>query len=154
MYFDESGVADTLSYAYGWAQKGQRCFAQKLGHATQRLSMMAAWSAGKMFAAMTFEGYCDSVLVETYVKKVLLPELGPGQTLILDNASFHRKAILTELLATLDCELLPLAPYSPDLNKIEPLGQRIKSELAKIADPALSFHDKLNQAFVTVASKS
>ena len=58
VYVDEAGVDDTLSYAYGWSEKGTRGFAQRLGHRTQRVSMAAAWCQGEVLAPLTFEGYC------------------------------------------------------------------------------------------------
>ncbi len=50
---------DTLSYAYGWSHKGDRCPGERLGHRTQRVSMAAAWCQGQVLAPLTFEGYCD-----------------------------------------------------------------------------------------------
>lgn len=109
--------------------------------------MIAAWCVGKVFAPMTFTGYCDSLLVETWFDKVLLPELRPGQTVILDNALFHRRAKLKARLEAVGCHLLPLPPYSPDLNKIEHLWHRLKSLVRHNHDPTLSFHQKVNAAF-------
>jgi len=43
VYVDEAGVQDTLSYAYGWSEKGSRCPGEQLGHRTQRTSVAAAW---------------------------------------------------------------------------------------------------------------
>ena len=67
-----------------------------------------------------FEGYCNSALIEAWFEQLLIHELQPGQVVILDNASFHRKSRLGEIVATVGCTLLSLPPYSPDLNKIEP----------------------------------
>lgn len=112
--------------------------------------MIAAWCMGKVFAPMTFTGHCDSVLVETYFAKVLLPELQPGQTVILDNASFHRTTQLRDLLEPLGCTLLPLPPYSPDLNKIEQLWHRIKSLVCHDYTPDRDFQAKVNTAFCSL----
>jgi transposase len=109
--------------------------------------MIAAYCKKHVFAAMTFTDYCDSLLVETWFEKVLVPELKPNQVIILDNASFHRKAKLRELLEAVGCKLLALPPYSPDLNKIEHVWNTIKSIVKHNHDPALEFHDKVNQAF-------
>ena len=95
VYIDEAGIENSLNYAYGWAKKGKRCLADKLGHFTERISMIAAYCQHNVFAAMTFTGYCDSLLVETWVEKVLVPELKANQVVILDNATFHRKAKLS-----------------------------------------------------------
>lgn len=148
VYVDEAGVEDTLSYAYGWSKKGTRCWAEHLGHRTQRVSMAAAWCQGQVLAPLTFEGYCDSVLVETWFEECLVPVLRPGQVVILDNASFHRAQRLSELVAKVNCELLFLPPYSPDLNKIEPLWNALKRRMELDQQTYPSFRLKVDAAFV------
>jgi transposase len=39
---------------------------------------------------MTFEGYSDTDLFEAWVDQYLVPELNPGQVVVMDNASFHK----------------------------------------------------------------
>lgn len=148
MYIDEAGVENTLDYAYGWSRKGTRCWAEKLGHFTERVSMIAAWCQGKVFAPMTFTGYCDSRVVETWFERVLIPTLKAGQVVVLDNASFHRKATLQKLLEPLGCHLLALPPYSPDLNRIEPLWNKIKALIKHHPDPDRAFRDKVDDALL------
>lgn len=150
MYLDEAGVENTLDYAYGWSLKGTRCYAEKLGHSTERVSMIAAWCVGKVVAPMTFTGYCNCLVVETWFEQVLIPTLKAGQVVILDNASFHRKNRLQELLEPLGCRLLALPPYSPDLNRIEPPWNQIKARIKHNLDPNLSFRDKVNDAFCSL----
>jgi len=150
VYVDEAGVDDTLDYAYGWSRQGTRCWGEKLGHRTQRLSMVAAWCAGEVFAPLTFEGYCDSALVESWFETQLCPRLRPGQVVILDNASFHRKAHLQRLLEQVGCRLLALPAYSPDLNKIEPLWHRLKQWMRLHPAPQLSLWQQVDAAFCSL----
>lgn len=163
MYIDEAGVENTLDYSYGWSLKGTRCesrpkragalpplLAEKLGHFTKRVSMIAAWCQGKVLAPMTFTGYCDGTVVETWFELVLIPTLKAGQVVILDNAWFHRKARLQALLEPLGCCLLALPPYSPDLNLIEPLWNRMKALIKHHPDLDRAFHDKVNNAFCSL----
>ena len=153
VYVDEAGVDDTLSYAYGWSPKGERCVGERLGHRTQRVSMAAAWCQGKngqgeVLAPLTFEGYCDSALIEAWFETQLCQALRPGQVVMLDNASFHRHARLRQLLADVGCSLLPLPAYSPDLNKIEPLWNTLKSRIAHGRDQQPTFRAAVDAAFL------
>ena len=148
-------MEDTLDYAYGWSlygwsRKGTRCGGERLGHGTQRVSLVAAWCQGQVLAPLTFEGYCDGELIEAWLAQQLLPVLRPGQVVILDNASFHRKQRLTELVESVGCRLLPLPAYSPDLNRIEPLWNTIKARIRHNTDAALSFRQKVDAAFCSL----
>jgi len=147
VYVDQCGLDNTLVYAYGWSPKGQRCPGVRLGHKTQRVSVMAALCQRQLIAPLTFTGSCDAALVEAWMEQLLLPTLQEGQVVILDNASFHRKATLRELLATKNCALLPLPPYSPDLNPIEHQWCPLKLHVALDQNIYPSFHDKVDAAF-------
>jgi len=148
VYIDEAGVEDTISYAWGWSAKGERCVGERLGHRTQRVSMAAGWCCGQVLAPLTFEGYCDSALIEAWLQTQLAPELRAGQVVILDNASFHPQERLQEILAAVGCTLLPLPPYSPDLNKIEPLWHQLKSRIAHTQEHAPSFRHAVDAVFL------
>lgn len=141
---------DRLDYEYGWSPKGTRCYAERLGHRTQRYSMVAAYCRKELIEPMTFSGHCKSTIFEAWFKHALLPKLKPKQVVILDNASFHRKKVLRAMLEEVDCFLLPLPPYSPQLNKIEHVWHQIKSIIKHIDDDRLSFREKIHQAFCSV----
>ncbi|WP_353570384.1 transposase [Candidatus Albibeggiatoa sp. nov. BB20] len=66
-----------------------------------------------------FEGSCNKNVMETYFKQALLPALGGGFTIILDNAFFHKSKALAEIIEQHGCQLLFLFPDSPDFNPIE-----------------------------------
>ncbi|NET83073.1 MAG: hypothetical protein F6J94_14410 [Moorea sp. SIO1F2] len=66
-----------------------RYYDLKLGHKTERISMVGATSSGQIIAPMTFVGYCNTNLIEMWVEFFLMPELLPGQIVIMDRASFH-----------------------------------------------------------------
>jgi hypothetical protein len=41
VYVDQAGVDDTHDYPYGYGPRGERFYALKLGHRTERISMVA-----------------------------------------------------------------------------------------------------------------
>lgn len=148
MYVDEAGVDDTHVYPYGWSEKGTRCEGVRLGHRTTRISFAAALCEGKLLAPLTFEGHCDSALIEAWFSQQLIPALRPGQVVILDNASFHNKSRLEPLLEAAGCSLLPLPRYSPDLNPIESHWHVIKTRIAHTRDHFPDFRTAVDAAFL------
>lgn len=147
VYVDEAGINDTESYDWGWCHSSERFYADRQGHRTQRISTIAGWCDGEVLAPLTFEGYCNSVLVETWVEECLVPELKAGQVVILDNASFHKSGRIRELIEEAKCELLFLPAYSPDLNKIEKLWARLKRHLCKLIGEYEVLWDAVDEAF-------
>ena len=79
VYVDEAGVDDTEDYPYGWCEKNQRYYDLKLGHKTERISMVAASCCRQIIAPITFTGYCNTQLIKMWVEFFLVPELLPGQ---------------------------------------------------------------------------
>lgn len=147
VYIDEAGVDDTLCHAYGWSPEGKRCFAVRLGHRSCRVSMAAALCQGQVLAPLTFQGYCNSALVEAWFEQQLCPALRAGQVVILDNASFHKSPKLHELVQEVGCRLLFLPRYSPDLNHIEPLWNQKKHLIAHHRHLFNTFRDAVDAAF-------
>jgi len=148
VYIDEAGVDDTLCYAYGWSLKGTRCFAQRLGHRTCRISLAAALCQGHVLAPLTFQGYGNSALIEAWFEQQLCPALQAGQVVILDNASFHKSRRLRELVEQVGCKLLFLPRYSPDLNHIEPLWNQKKHIIAHHRHLFDTFREAVDAAFL------
>lgn len=147
VYVDESGLDDAEDYPYGWCQRGQRFHALKLGHRTTRISMIAALQNHQLIAPLTFEGYCNRQVFQAWVEQELLPVVQRGQTVILDNASFHKSATLSALIAQAGCELLYLPPYSPDLNQIEHYWSPLKNTIRKTIPLYDSFREAVDAAF-------
>ena len=118
MYLDEAGINNTEDDAYGWCPKGKRFAAERCGNRTERVSFIAAWHQHQLVAPLTYEGYCNRLVFETWLATQLLPALPYGSVIICDNASFHKGGCIEELIQQAGCDLLYLPPYSPDLNPI------------------------------------
>jgi transposase len=53
------------------------------------------------------------------VRQVLVPELRPGDVVVMDNLRCHKRAEAAQAIQAAGCEVRLLPPYSPDLNPIE-----------------------------------
>lgn len=131
VYLDESGIDDNEVYSYGWGPKGTRVYGMKNGDRQKRLSIVAALNQKVIKAPLVFEGSCNRKVFEVYVEKVLIAELKPGQTVILDNASFHKGGRIIEMIESVQCQVLYLPAYSPDFNPIENHWASIKNTMRK-----------------------
>jgi len=55
-----------------------------------------------------------------------LKKLKPASTIIMDHATFHKKAIITKIAEGAGHHVLFLPPYSPDFNPIEQVFATLK----------------------------
>jgi len=62
-----------------------------------------------------------------------VPVIVPGQVVVLDNLSAHHAPDVRRLVESAGATLLPLPPYSPDLNPIEQAISKVKTVLRKLA---------------------
>lgn len=127
VFVDESGFHLAMTPRYARAPTGQRAYGQVPRNRGANTSFLAALSLNGLQAAMTLQGSVDGVAFETYVARVLLPTLTPGQIVVLDNHRIHKSDRVAQLLAARGCSLLFLPPYSPDLNPIEEALSKIKT---------------------------
>ena len=77
-------------------------------------------------------GNVDSDTFNTWLEKILIPELPKNSVVIMDNASFHKSLKTKEILAEHGHELEFLPPYSPDFNLIENKWAQAKSIRRKL----------------------
>jgi transposase len=64
---------------------------------------------------------------------VLIPTLRPGDVVIMDNLSSHKRASVRKIIEAAGARLLFLPPYSPDFNPIEMAFAKLKALLRKAA---------------------
>jgi len=82
---------------------------------------------------MEYTGTTDHTVFETWFENVLLAGLPEGKTVVMDNASFHRKNVLNELAQRANCSVIFLPAYSPDYNPIEEFWANLKTFLRNYA---------------------
>ena len=82
-----------------------------------------------MVAPLCYEHSTNGVFFEDWFEKQFVPCVPIGVTVILDNASFHRKKKLAVIAERVGVFLLFLSAYSPDFNRIECRWANLKRAL-------------------------
>ena len=73
------------------------------------------------------QGNVDSDVFNTWLEKILIPELPQNSIVIMDNAAFHKNSATKEILNNCGHTLEFLPSYSPDFNLIEQKWSQAKS---------------------------
>lgn len=87
-----------------------------------------------MIAPFVLNGPINRVAFEANVEQVLLPELRPGDIVIMDNISSHKGPRTRQMIEAAGASLLFLPPYSADFNPIENAFSKLKAMLRKVAE--------------------
>jgi transposase len=96
-------------------------------------TFVAALRCDAITAPCVIDGAMNGEMFLAYIKRFLVPELRPGDIVIMDNLPSHKVAGVGEAIEAAGASLLYLPPYSPDLNPIELVFSKLKSLLRKAA---------------------
>jgi transposase len=150
-FLDESGALTNLVRSYGRSDCGLRCvgFAPQ-GH-WKVVTAVAAIRLAGIGAAATMACPMDGEMFSMYIEQVLAPTLKPGDVVVMDNLSAHKRPQIGHLIEAVGARVLYLPPYSPDLNPIEMIWSKIKRLLRSTAARTIdALHDAFGQAFAAV----
>ena len=101
----------------------------------KHLTLLCALSLSGSQAELVIEGAVDGDVFETYIREVLCPSLKPGQTVLMDNLSSHKRASVRSLIEARGCKPMYPPPYSPDFNPIEMLFSKLKALMRWAGEP-------------------
>jgi transposase len=86
-----------------------------------------------MVAPMVLDGPMDGDVFVAYIKTLVVPELAPGDVVIMDNLPAHKVSGVKQAIEDAGARLIYLPPYSPDFNPIEMAFSKLKALLRKAA---------------------
>lgn len=154
IFIDEAGCHQAMSRFYARAPRGERARATKPVHRGRHLPMLGALSLQGLIAAMTVEGFTDGAVLLAFLREVLVPQLQPGQVLIMANLKAPKVAGVADICATAGVRLLYLPPYSPDLSPIEECWSKVKTLLrAQAARTLAALEQAIAEALAAVTSQ-
>jgi len=133
IFIDETGASTKMARLRGWAVKGQRCRAAVPHGHWKTTTFTAGLRLDGLTAPMLLDGPMHGRAFRAYVAQVLVPELRPGDIVIMDNLPAHKVAGVRETIEAAGARLLYLPPYSPDFNPIEMAFSKLKALLRKTA---------------------
>lgn len=89
----------------------------------------------------------DSTLFNFWLANFLIPNINEGDTIVMDNAAFHKSEDTRKIIEAANCHLVFLPPYSPDLNPIEKFWANLKAKIKKTIGQFSSLADAIDAAF-------
>jgi len=146
-YVDETGIDKYVYREYGRSLRGEKVYGKISGKKYKRTGIVAGKCGKEVVAPLEYNGTMDHDLFEYWFENMLLKSLPKGKTIVMDNASFHRKKVLYQLVEQAGCTLIFLPPYSPELNLIENFWNWLKQKLKKLLPLFDSFDDALFACF-------
>ena len=123
-----------MARTHGRCRKGERLrMGFPHGH-RKTTTLLAGLRMSGMVAPMVLDGPVNGEWFEAYVAQVLVPELKPGDIVVMDNLSRHKRVAVRERIEAAGASLPFLPPYSPDFNSIEKAFAKLKALLRKAAE--------------------
>jgi transposase len=133
VFVDESWASTNMARRYGRCRRGEPLrMSVPHGH-WKTTTFIAGLRNSGIVAPFVIDCPVNREVFETWVERVLAPELRPGDVVILDNLSRHKGPRVQVLVEAAGAKLRYLPPYSPDFNPIENAFARLKALLRREA---------------------
>lgn len=134
MFIDETWASTKMARTHGRAPRGERLRSPIPHGHWKTTTFVAALRTSGMVAPMVLDGPINGIAFQAYVDQVLVPELEPGDIVVMDNLGSHKGAGIRAAIEAAGASLLYLPPYSPDFNPIENAFAKLKAMLRKAAE--------------------
>ncbi|MCO6415788.1 IS630 family transposase [Siccirubricoccus sp. KC 17139] len=134
VFIDATWASTNLARTHGRAPRGERL--RTAGH-WKTTTLVAGLRNTSIVAPMVLDVPINGELFQAYVDQVLVPELRPGDVVIMDNLGSHKGASVRAAIEAAGAGLLYLPPYSPDFNPIEQAFAKLKAMLRKAAERSI-----------------
>ena len=92
-------------------------------------TLLGAMRTRAVVAMMAVEAGTSTDVFESFLRDVLLPQLAPGTTVVMDNLGAHRAKRIAALLHEHGVRVRFTPPYSPETNPIEMFWGWLKARL-------------------------
>ena len=137
VFIDETGCATNMARLRGRCARGKR-LKGSVPHGHWKITTFTAGlRIGGLTAPMVLDGPMNGDWFMAYVEQVLVPTLCPGDIVVMDNLSSHKRPDVRAAIEAAKAQLHYLPAYSPDLNPIEQAFSKLKAHLRKHAERSI-----------------
>jgi transposase len=134
----------------GRAPKGERLRAGIPHGHWKTTTFVAGLRLDGIAAPFVLDGAINRDAFQAYIDLVLVPELQPGDVVVMDNLGSHKGPAVREAIEAAGASLLYLPPYSPDFNPIENAFAKLKALLRKAAERTVgALWDRIGNVLAT-----
>ena len=138
VFLDETWASTNMTRRYGRCPLGQRLVDSVPHGHWKTTTFVVALRVDGLTAPTVIDGATNGDLFEAYVRQQLVPTLRPGDVVVMDNLSSHKRVGVRLAIESVGATLRFLPPYSPDLNPIELSFAKLKSILRKAEERTIT----------------
>jgi len=96
------------------------------------MTMIGAIALNGWRGFLTIDAPTDGDIFRAFVEHQLVPNLNPGDCVVMDNLSAHKRPDIVQAIRNAQAEVLFLPPYSPEFNPIEKVWSKLKELLRRL----------------------
>jgi transposase len=142
VFLDESGFRLDSPPRHGWAPIGEKAPGKGTHGKWTNMTMIGAVALDGFRGFLTIEGGTTSELFNLFVEHELVPNLRPGDIVVMDNLSAHKNPRARALIEAAGADVLYLPPYSPEFNPIEKAWAKIKGIIRRLPSATRELFDR------------
>jgi transposase len=133
VFLDETWASTAMTRTHGRCPQGQR-LVQHVPHGHWKTTtFVVALRVDRLTAPTVVDGPMNGDTFVAYVEQQLAKVLKPGDIVVMDNLSSHKRSAVKTAIEAVGAERRYLPPYSPDLNPIEKAFSKLKAKLRAAA---------------------
>lgn len=131
VFIDESGFWVEMARQVARAEKGKKVYEKKKRYRGKKVTTIGAIRTSEVVATKTLKGSMKKADFLEFIETDLLPQLKPGDVVIMDNLNSHRCQEVRTYIESKGARVEYLPVYSPEFNPIEMMWSQIKSIVRK-----------------------
>jgi transposase len=120
VFIDETWASTNMARRHGRCWRGERLRSGVPHGHWKTTTIIAGLRRTGMVAPMVLDGPIDREAFVAYVRQVLVPDLSPGDIVIMDNLSSHKTPAARDAIEAVGAKLLFLPPRPPPGQALQP----------------------------------